>query len=219
MCVKTFPECKSLYLCPMEEKVKQYLQEISKVFMQYGVRTTSMDDIARHLGISKKTLYQYFSDKNDVVKQVISHNMEEINSLFQGLMVEKSNAIETLIEVSKILINHFGKLSSTVSNDLKKYYPEAAKLLEEHRSTHVLENIEKNLHKGIKEGIYRDDLDVKIIAYFYLLRMDHMLSFEVQEDMQEYPMEKLVRELFIYHIRGIANEKGIAYLEKKLEEN
>lgn len=208
-----------LYLCGMEEKVKQYLQEISKVFMQHGVRSTSMDDIAKTLGISKKTLYRYFTDKNDVVMQVVSFHMDQTNCYFKDMMKNDGNAIDVLLDVSRFLISTFGKLSSTISNDLKKYYPEAHRLLEEHRQTHVLENIEKNLNRGIQEGIYREDIDTHIIAYFYLLRIDHLFSFEVQEDFQEYKMVDLVKELFIYHIRGIANEKGIAHLENKLLEN
>lgn len=204
----------------MEEKVKHFLQEISKIFLQQGTRSTSMDDIARNLGISKKTLYQYFKDKNDLVLQVVSFQMEHTNYYFKDLMKKEGNAIDILLEVGQFLVNTFGRMHSSISYDLKKYYPEASKLMEEHRQSHVLDNIEKNLLRGIDEGIYRQDINTKIIAYFYLLRIDHLFSYDVKEDiLQDYPMESLLKELFIYHIRGIANDKGIAYLKNKLLEN
>ena len=204
----------------MEEKLKHFLQEISKIFLQQGTRSTSMDDIARNLGISKKTLYQYFKDKNDLVLQVVSFQMEQTNCYFKDLMKKEGNAIDILLEVGQFLVSTFGRMHSSISYDLKKYYPEASKLMEEHRQSHVLENIERNLLRGIKEGIYRQDINTKIIAYFYLLRIDHLFSYDVKEDiLQDYPMEGLLKELFNYHIRGIANDKGIAYLKNKLLEN
>jgi hypothetical protein len=100
---------------------------------------------------------------------------------------------------------------------LQKYYPEAFKALMDHKRSHVLENIERNLNRGIKEGLYRKGLNTKIIAYFYMARMDQIFALDsTDENLKDVKTEEILRELLIYHIRGIANEKGIEYLENKL---
>lgn len=214
---KCFHCFKSLYLCSMEEKVKHILEETTKLFIRYGVKSVSMDDVARHLGMSKKTLYQYFTDKKDLVTSVMNYHMNDTTECFHALAMEDGNAIDILLKVSRILIEKFGKLNSSVNYDLQKYYPEAFKAMMDHKKSHILENIERNLNRGIKEGYYRKDFNVTVVAYFYLVRMDHVFSIDPDnEPMKNISLETVLRELFVYHIRGIANEKGIEYLETKL---
>jgi len=81
----------------------------------------------------------------------------------------------------------------------------------------ILSHIERNLSQGIKEGLYRKDMNTHVIAYFYLIRMDQFLSMEADDDtIKNISSETILTELFIYHIRGIANDKGLEYLEGKL---
>lgn len=193
------------------------MEETSKLFIKYGIKSVSMDDIARHLGMSKKTLYQYFSDKKDLVVSVLKYHMSDTNECFQHLANEEGNAIDILVKVSQILIEKFGRLNTSVTFDLQKYYPEAHRIMTEHKKTHMMKNIIMNLNRGISEGIYRADLNTAVIAYFYMVRMDHVFMIDSDDEtLKNVKMEEILNELFIYHIRGIANEKGIEYLEKKL---
>lgn len=201
----------------MEEKIVFILEETSKLFIKYGIKSVSMDDIARHLGMSKKTLYQYFSDKKDLVLSVLKYHMSDTNECFQQLAQEDGNAIDILVKVSQILIEKFGRLNTSVTFDLQKYYPEAHRVMTDHKREHIMQNIILNLNRGIKEGLYRSDLNTAVIAYFYMVRMDHVFLIDSDNDaLKNVTMEEILKELFIYHIRGIANEKGIEYLEKKL---
>ncbi|MPL94179.1 hypothetical protein SDC9_40329 [bioreactor metagenome] len=217
MSVKRF-RCENIfYFCGMEEKLKHILEETTKLFLRYGIKSISMDDIARHLGISKKTLYQFFSDKKDLVLSVMNFHLEQTDSCFRQISEEDGNAIDILVQVSRLLIEKFGKLNPSVTFDLQKYYPEAFRIMMDHKHSHILENIERNLKRGIREGLYRKDINTRIIAYFYLVRMDHIFSIDPDnESMKDLSMEKVLTELFVYHIRGIANEKGIEYFETKL---
>jgi len=176
-----------------------------------------MDDIARHLAMSKKTLYQYFSDKKDLVLSVLQYHMSDTTACFQKLASEEGNAIDILVKVSQILIEKFGRLNTSARFDLQKYYPEVHRIVTEHKKSHIMKNIIQNLNRGIKEGLYRSDLNKDVIAYFYMVRMDHVFMIDASEEtLKNMKMEEILSELFIYHIRGIANEKGIEYLEKKL---
>ncbi len=214
---KCFQCEKCFYLCAMEEKVKFILEETSKLFIRYGIRSVSMDDVARHLGMSKKTLYQYFSDKRDLVVTVMNYHLDDTDDCFREISEKDGNAIDILMMVSRLLIEKFGRLNPSVTFNLQKYYPEAFKAMMEHKHNHILENIERNLKRGIREGLYRKDINTRVIAYFYLVRMDHVFAIHPDnEQMKGINMEEILRELFVYHIRGIANEKGMEYFETKL---
>ncbi len=217
MHLKRFQRVKSFYLCAMEEKLKFILEETSKHFIRYGIRSMSMDDVARQLGISKKTLYQYFADKKELVHSVIKFHMDQTNNCFHNMKVEPGNAIDILLRVSQILIEQMGQMNPSVKYDLSKYYPESFKNLMDYKRGQVLDHIERNLQQGIKEGLYRKDMNTRVIAYFYLIRMDQFMSMEPEDEkMKNINSAEILTELFIYHVRGIANEKGIEYLEKSL---
>ena len=110
-----------------------------------------------------------------------------------------------------------GQINPAVKYDLKKYYPEAFKTMMDYKRGKILSHIERNLSQGIKEGLYRKDMNTHVIAYFYLIRMDQFLSMEADDDtIKNISSETILTELFIYHIRGIANDKGLEYLEGKL---
>jgi len=201
----------------MEEKLKFILEETSRHFMRYGIRSMSMDDVAGELGISKKTLYQYFADKKELVHSVVKFHMDQTNNCFHNMKVEPGNAIDILLRVSEILIEQMGQMNPSVKYDLRKYYPESFKNLMDYKRGQVLDHIERNLQQGIKEGLYRKDMNTRVIAYFYLMRMDQFLSMELEDEkMKNIHFTEILKELFIYHVRGIANEKGIEYLEKNL---
>ncbi len=208
---------KCFYLCGMEEKLKYILEEASKHFMRYGIRSMSMDDIARELGISKKTLYQYFADKKELVHSVMKFHMDYTIDCFRNMKETPGNAIDILLRVSEILIEQLGQMNPSVKYDLSKYYPEAFKTLMDYKRGQVLDHIERNLMQGIKEGLYRKEMNTRVIAYFYLIRMDQVMTMEPDDEkMKNITTEAILNELFVYHVRGIANEKGIEYLENTL---
>jgi len=214
---KRFQREKCFYLCAMEEKLKYILEESSKLFIRYGIRSMSIDDVARQLGISKKTLYQYFADKKELVQSVMKYHMDQTNNSFHGMKETPGNAIDILLRVSQILIEQMGQMNPSVTYDLSKYYPEAFKTLMDYKRGQVLDHIERNLQQGIKEGLYRKDMNTRVIAYFYLIRMDQFMSMEPDDEkMKNTSSAEILTELFIYHVRGIVNPKGLEYLESKL---
>lgn len=195
---------------------KQILKEVRTLFVKYGIKSVSMDNIAGHLGISKKTLYNFFSDKRELVYSVIKSHMEEIKTSFFDSKFENYNAIDVLLETSNIIIEKMGNVNPALSYDLKKYYPDVFKLLMEYKNHYILTNIEKNLRQGIAENLYRKEINVKIIAYFYLHRIDQLTSICAEDvKIENINTKDVLREVFTYHIRGIANENGIKYFEKE----
>ncbi len=200
----------------MEEKELFIIEKSGELFKKYGIKSVSMDDIAQQLSISKKTLYQYFKDKADlVVKVVNSHNCDQ-DQKFIEIINSNLNAIDSLIEVSKHLIEMLKGINPPILYDLRKYYPELTKDLIVNRKEHVYDNIKNNLLKGINEGLYRDDLNPDIITAIYVKRMDDVF-FEDDIYLNKFPQHEMFTQLFIYHIRGIASSKGLKYFENRIK--
>ena len=203
----------------MDEKCGYIINEVGKLFTRYGIKNLSMDDIARELGISKKTLYLYFSDKSDLVNKVVDQSLEETNCEMSKDPLKGKTAIDMLLYVSSYLISRFSQVHPMLNFELRKYYPEAAERVKQHRYVHVLSKIEQNLKRGMEEGWYRKDLNVKIIAYYYLKWME---SFFEQNPDEQYlkgiKREDMLRELFAYHLHGVLNEKGLKEFYKRIKE-
>ncbi|MFN3916931.1 MAG: TetR/AcrR family transcriptional regulator [Flavobacteriales bacterium] len=197
----------------MDEKFIPILEGAARVFMQYGVKSITMDDIARELKVSKKTLYLYVSDKNDLVHKVMDGKCFHEECLLQNIECACENAIEELIAVSRHVSEELHQVHPSVIFDLQKYYPEAWKRFEEHKYQTVVGHIRRNLDRGIKEGLYRNNLDADIISRLFAAKIDIMFDPAVFP-FGKYSFEHIHWEVTRYHIRGIASEKGLQYLNE-----
>lgn len=195
----------------------EIVKKITDLFMKYGIKSVTMDDVARELGISKKTLYQHFKDKDEVVSKVLEYEKKIQRGALCKLCNSKSNAIDELLIVSKYLSEKFQKISPSFSYDLQKYYPSKCKKLIEERNNHVFKQIKQNMLNGIEQGLYLNNLNLDIISSFYIFRLDNRVADYYTAS--GFGFNEVFQTLIIYHIRGIANKKGIEYLEKKIKEN
>jgi len=185
--------------------------------MTYGIKSITMDDVSRELGVSKKTLYQFVTDKDDLVGKFIDNEIairqEEICKCFRtGL-----NAIEELFEISIFMNKIMRNQNPATEHDLKKYYPEHYQKIVKTRREGVYSYILTNLNNGKKEGLYRDDLNNEIIARLYLSRAESIHTNDMFT-IEEFTSHELFIELIKYHVRGIATQKGIGVLEQKINE-
>jgi TetR/AcrR family transcriptional regulator, cholesterol catabolism regulator len=201
----------------MNEELKNILLKVRELYMKYGIKSITMDDVARELGISKKTLYQYVTDKDDLVGKFvdneISMRQEEICKCFRiGY-----NAIEELFEISIFMNKLMRNQNSATEYDLKKYYPVHFEKTIKARREGIFNYILVNLKKGINEGLYRKEMNKEVIAKLYLWRSENT-HFDELFTIEEFTSIKLFVELINYHVRGIATEKGIMILEKKIIE-
>jgi AcrR family transcriptional regulator len=194
----------------------EIIQRVSELYLKYGIKSITMDDAARELGISKKTLYEHFKDKDELVKQFVEHHMQQMHEEMQKLQTKQVNAIEELLIVSKFITEYLKTISPSVTYDLQKYYPEIWRNINSLQRDRIFKRIRDNMVRGIKEGLYRKDMNIEIIANFYLFRMEMSQTFDLIVE-SKYSYEELFNTSFNYHIRGIANQKGIDYLECKLK--
>lgn len=200
----------------MEEKKLEIMERASAVFMKYGLKSVTMDDLARELGISKKTIYKYFQDKTDMINSIIRLKLDMDKALCINCQQNSENAIDDLIHVSRQVIENIGNINPAVFYDLKRYYPEAWQIMQDHKWGFVLNMTRENIDRGIKEGIYRENLDTEVVARLYVGITDIILNGEIFP-WPEFKFESVFREFIRFQIRGMANEKGVTYLQKRFK--
>lgn len=195
----------------IEEKKLKVLESAGKLILKYGVKSMTMDDIARELGISKKTLYQYVEDKNDLIKQVIQLDMEMDHNNICSIIDKHLNAVDESFEIFKSIVQNIGDVPPNILYDLKKYHPEAYSLHREFMWTFSRKCIEENLAKGIQEGYYRQDIQTAVISTNYILMVLNIFENSEAFGKDMHPV-KIYQEIFHYHIHAIASNKGRKYL-------
>jgi len=209
--VSSFP-----YLCRVEEKVLQILEKVRRLYHRYGIKSVTMDDVSSHLGISKKTLYEYFKDKEDLVRQVLLLKQEWLKARFSEISGKKLNAIEELFEVYKILNEIFKEYNPSMEYDIRKYYPDICSWDREEHRKRMYNTAYHNMLKGKKEGLYRKDLDASIVARLLVARAETMVASDLfsQEELTSF---KVFQEIFIYNLHGILSHKGRTFFENNFE--
>ncbi len=197
----------------MNERELKIVGEAGNLYRNYGIKSVTMDDVANHLGISKKTLYQFVNDKNDLVEKVVLENIRVKEKEFLSITKRNLNAIDELLELNRYINKVLKDYKPSMEFDLQKYYPESYKILQKARRKRMYETINENLKKGIEEGFYRKDLDIGIISKLHVFRCEGIIENDLFTQ-DEVTSTKFFNEMFKFHIHGIANEKGIKYFEK-----
>ncbi|MEZ4738287.1 MAG: TetR/AcrR family transcriptional regulator [Flavobacteriales bacterium] len=200
----------------MDHKEQQIIDQAGKVFMRLGIRSVNMDDIAQHLRISKKTLYQYVKDKNELVQRIVQHMCDHHRSSINSICEKGLNAIDENFEIARFIAGQLGQMHPSIHFDLQKYHAEAWELLERTEKADIYSCVTSNMEKGIAECLYRDDLNIPVIAKIYIARFDAVFDNTMFPE-SEYDFQEVTWEMFRYHIRGIASDKGIKYLIKKVK--
>jgi AcrR family transcriptional regulator len=134
------------------------------LFLKAGIKSVTMDDIAKHLGMSKKTIYQFFKDKNELVVALVTKKLKEDEDQMLEFMSRSTNVIEEMINMTKCSEEMFSRINPIVIHDMQKYHPEAWKVFQNFKSNVLVSTLEELLTKGIKQGYIRPEIDAKIIA-------------------------------------------------------
>lgn len=189
-----------------------------RLFEQYGIKSVSMDDICHELGMSKKTLYQYFSQKDDLVLAVLGNISEEVETKVNEFLQSDTSMWDVLIGfVEKAKMIPDVRKIPPFFYDLNKYYPMIAA---EHNRCVERKNVETMsliIRRGIKEGVFRADLDVELTAYLFARMHSSSIEESVKNDNQGYPARRIMDFAFDVLIRGILSAEGLQKYEEIIE--
>lgn len=199
-----------------QKETAEMLQQVSLLFLKYGLKNVTMDDIARELGISKKTLYIHFPDKNTLIERCAAQYVDNLDERINCIFNEDVNAIEQSYNVFVTILGYINNVQPVVFFDLQKYYPKLWKIYSDIKANVMPTILKNNLQKGKSEGLFRPDLDEDVIVTLYTKITDMIFQ---DNTFSHINFKTMYQEFFKYHTYGIATEKGRKFLESKFNEN
>jgi len=199
-----------------QDKAVQYIKKATDSFLRYGFKSVTMSDIARELGISKKTLYQFVDNKNDLIMRCVMMAMKEEQEFVLSIQKQQKNAIEEMLDIAIHVNQTLKKINPAALYDLQKYYSDAWQIIETYTHEFVFTCIMENLERGKKEGLYRQNIREDIIARLFIGKSQLLLN-TILFPYPQYKTSELHSEHVMYHIRGVASDKGLKILEQHIQ--
>lgn len=198
----------------MKNKQLQLLLEKSgELFKKYGIKNLTMDDLAKEMGMSKKTIYTFVEDKSELVKLTMQNYLEEERRQLEDILKPSKNSVDEMIQMISYFFNQVREFNPSALNDLQKYYPETWEIYNEYRFHFMLNRVVENLEKGVSQGVYRKDLNADIISKIYIAGIDILIN-QFLFPSKKYVFIDTYKEYLNYHLRGIVSPKGLKFLEQ-----
>nr|WP_199000691.1 TetR/AcrR family transcriptional regulator [Flavobacterium sp. ASV13] len=195
----------------MKEKI---ISKATELFLRLGFKSVTMDDIAGEMCISKKTIYKYFCNKEVLIEESTSTVHQQVHEVIDTIVARNYNAIHENFEIREMFRDMFKNASDTSPlYQLKKHYPEIYQNIMTHEIDQCNHYFRDNIQKGIREDLYRADLNIDLYVKFYYTLIFHINATTVSER----EAQKIELEALEYHTRAMATEKGILELEKQLK--
>ena len=197
----------SIVLRPYMEVKERILVKTHELINRYGIRSVSMDDIAASLGMSKKTLYQYYTDKDELVSAVFSLVMDDNRRQCLIDKQEAENAIHEVFLAYDMVQEMFANMSPSILYDMEKYHPACFKKFQEYKNGFLYSMIQHNIERGMREELYRPDIDVDVIVRYRLYSI--MLGFNPDVfPNQRASLVHIEQQLLDHFLWGLATPKG-----------
>ncbi|MFD1550927.1 hypothetical protein DNU06_05010 [Putridiphycobacter roseus] len=196
----------------MNDKKADFLLAASNVFMKYGIKSVTMDEMARQLGMSKKTIYTFVKDKNDLVTSCIRLGHEAEVKDICSIRDNAENAIDEFLEMSRVVSNRLKTIHPSIFFDLQKYHTKVFTEFNKSTNEFIMKSVIENLTMGKEQGLYRQNIDNEIMARMYVSHVFYLFNGEVFPA-NEFSYSTVHSEFFRYHIRGISSKKGLIYLQ------
>lgn len=186
---------------------QRILDKARELFFFFGIKSITMEDISKHLGMSKKTLYTHFKDKGEIVNVIMGDLLKKHLEESIAANENSQNAIEEVVLQAEALYTVFKEVKPSVFFEVEKYFPSLSGQFIDHRYKCMLETIKANLQRGRNERIYREDFD---IAFVSQIRLDQLVSAfdEKAYSKVELSIPKIISNLNSFYLNAICNEQG-----------
>lgn len=199
----------------MKEKIREAATDM---FLNYGFKSVTMDDIANTIGISKKTIYSEYSNKTALVEDCVMGKFCLMSEGINDITELEKNPIEELFEIKKYILSHLKDEKTSPQYQLMKYYPKIYMKLKDMQFEMMQDCITSNIQRGMEMGLYRPNLDVEFISRIYFAGLTSI------KDQNVFPMErfspKFLMEIYLeYHLRGIVSPEGRQKLNEIINSN
>jgi len=194
----------------IRERIREKAQEL---FMQYGIRSVSMDDIATHLGMSKKTIYQYFSDKDELVDAVLGVEIQEMQANCQDCSGRAQDAVHEIFLTLDHIQEQLKHINPIILYDLEKFHFKTFQKFQQHKQKFLYQLFINNIERGLREELYRPEVQVDVMAKFRLETI--MIPFNIVTfPPARYNVADTTREIIEHFVYGLATLKGYKLIQK-----
>lgn len=183
------------------------------LFFKYGLRTVTMDDISHELGMSKKTVYASFDNKEEIVNTITRNFLKKKEDEYSQIVQNSENAIQELMFLMSNLKEIFEQIDYRLVMDMQRYYPEAWEMFEQHKKEFMYVRIIENLKTGIGEELYRSNIKIEIMAKLRLEEIQWSLSKEILQD-SKYTLLETHNEILLNFLYGIVSINGLKMIKK-----
>ena len=194
----------------IKEKVARVAAD---AFIQKGIKNVKMDDVAAELGISKRTLYELFSDKEELLLDVVKLHRKEMKNYMISVAEKAENVLEIIMSFYIRTTEDFQTTNILFFEEIKKY-PQVTKFLEEGRKENAVSAV-AFYKKGVEQGIFREDVNYEIVQEMIHGQMDMLIHNDIRKT---YSMVEIFKTVVFMHLRGITTEKGLSIVDEFLEQ-
>ncbi len=193
---------------------ERILHKANEMFCKYGIRSVTMDDISKAIGVSKKTVYQFYPDKDELVTATMELNLGRHETAMLGCRGKASaNAVQELLAINDMVAHMMQSYNPIMFYDLQKYFPKVWNRYREFRDNKILNSIKDNMNRGISEGLYRTDFDQEIVALMHLADIDNCFNYEIFPPNQ-FSFVKVMQNLTEVFLYGMVSLKGYKLINK-----
>lgn len=187
-------------------------EEAANMFRTYGIRAVTMDMLAGQLGISKRTIYEIFRDKDELLRGVLKFMGEKQQELIKKVFGESENVVEAIFTLLDLMSAHFRKMSPAFKLDMEKYHNDILKVLRENdQMPYYIDNAEM-LKRGIREGVFREDIDIDVTNNCIY----EVMKMSVDKDRigtGRLDKEVLIKDFYLNYLRGISTSEGLRLID------
>jgi len=180
--------------------------------MRLGIKAVSMDDLSRGMGMSKKTLYEHFSSKYELIEKALLRHILLEEQVINEIHLRAVDAIDEMAQIAEHTVIHFEQISPVLIHDLMKYYQDIWGHVVTHQTQFIQSKIGDNIRRGIEEGYYRGDVDIDVVIRLYGAKSFSLVD-ETLFDPRKFGRDRLIRQHILYHLHGILSDQGRKHLQ------
>lgn len=192
------------------------LNKANEMFLTLGFKSVTMDDIAAELGISKKTIYQHYANKTDLVEACTMHLFGTISQGIDTIREQGKDSIEEIFIIRSFMMQHLHNESASPFYQLQKFFPKIFSCLREKQFEKMNSCMMENIQKGIDNGIFRENININFVSRIYFTGLTGIKDSDIFPAGM-FEVQSLTRQFLEYHLRAIVTPKGLGILEKFIE--
>ena len=186
------------------------------MFLSLGFKSVTMDDIAAELGISKKTIYQHYANKTDLVEASTMYLFDTISAGIDAIREQDKNSVEEIFTIRNFMMQHLNNETASPFYQLQKFFPKIFSCLRARQFEKMNNCMKENLQKGVENGVYRPDINIEFISRIYFTGLTGIKDSDIFPP-SLFEITDITRQYLEYHLRGIVTERGLEVLKKELK--